>query len=485
MPKSEALSHSYTHEEIDSRFERCKGKKLGEIDKTGVFSGKARNKGVAGAVIEQSVLGYPADSRQEPDIQIDGVPYEVKTTGLIHDKKDGRLSAKEPMSVTAVSVDSIWKETFETSAFWHKVEHLLLVYYLYNNGSNKKVTDTLEYAAFPVLDYELHEWSEQDRAVLESDWRIVCDFVERVHVEGLSPDEEYPKLSHELNRQLMYTDTSPKWPNRPRWRLKRSTVSSLVRRHFYGELDHLPEEYASYADLSRKCQGLRAEYAQMTVGEIAQAVGYDRDLSKKNVNEGLVVRMFGGTAEHMEQVDVFAKAGVHCKTVVQTLQGRRTEDTKLFRIDLSEITDADATWEDSTFSAWFSGRILCAVFVEPSPQAPLCDNVFLGFKWLPDGELLGSARAVWEQMRRLVFENTLVDVPELDAQGNPRVNRRSGVARSAPNWPKSADGPVFVRGSGRDANDKPEVVNGIRMYRQYLWLRGQWVIEALSGVDLI
>ncbi len=482
---SEELSHSFTFQEIVSRFEPCKGRSLGEIDQTGIFSGKARNKGVAGAVIEQSVLGYPADTRQEPDIEIDGVPYEVKTTGLIRDKKDKKYSAKEPMSVTAVSVDSIWRETFETSAFWHKVEHLLLVYYLYNNGDSTKVRDTLEYAEFPVLDYELHEWDEQDRAVLESDWRIVRDFVERVHVEGLSPDEEYPKLSHELNRQLMYTDTSPKWPNRPRWRLKRSTVSALVRRHFYDELDHLPEEYASYADLNRKCRELRAKFAQMTVGEIAQSIDYGSKLNKKNINEGLVVRMLGGRTEHMEQVDLFAKAGIHCKTVVQTLQGKRTEDTKLFRIDLSEVSDSDIEWEDTTFSAWFSGRILCAVFVEPSSQAPLRDNVFLGFKWLPDGELPGVARTVWDQMRRLVSEGTLVDVPELDEQGNPRINKKSGVARSAPNWPKSANSPVFVRGSGRDANDKPEMVNGIRMYRQYLWARGRWIIEALSDVDFI
>ncbi len=209
------------------------GRTLGEVDRTGVFSGRGRNKGVAGAVVEQSVLGYPADSRQEPDVRIDGVPYEVKTTGLVDDREaPGRYVAKEPMSVTAVSPDRIWREEFGDSAFWHKLEHMVLVYYLYNHGSASKVADTREYASFELLGYDLHEWSDHDRRVLESDWRVVRDFVERVHREGLDPDVEYPKISHELNRRLMYTDTAPKWPNRPRWRLKRATVTQLARECF-------------------------------------------------------------------------------------------------------------------------------------------------------------------------------------------------------------------------------------------------------------
>lgn len=477
--------HRYTSEEIRERFDGCRGKTLGEIDETGVFDGRSKNKGVAGAVIEQSVLGYPADSRQEPDIEIDDVPFEVKTLGLIKDRTEGDLVAKEPMSVTAVSVERIWREEFDTSAFWHKLEHLLIAYYLYNGGKNEKVEDTLEYAGFPFLDYELHEWNDDDRKVLESDWELVRDFVERVQVEGLDPDTEYPKLSHELNRRLLYTDTSPKWPNRPRWRLKRSTVSAIVRQHFGGELEELPWLMTSYADLEKKCRELRISFSGWRVADIAHAVEYDGSLSGKSVSEGLIVRMFGGTEKKMSRVGIFAKSGVHCKSVVLTRAGKRTEDTKLFRINLSEISDPEASWEDSEFASWFSGRMLCAVFEEPSSNAPLSENVFCGFKWFPDDELADVAHEIWEKMRRLVLDGELRDVPELDKHGNQLVNKKSGVPRSAPNWPKSKEGLLFVRGTGADATDKPEVVNGIRMYRQYLWERGSAVAERLSSVDYL
>lgn len=500
--------HVFTWEDIERRFDACRGKTLGEIDDTGVFAGKPKNKGVAGMVVEQSILGYPPDSRQEPDIEVDGVPYEVKTTGLVYDgdtrKKtraaDGKgdavsvggidvrkLEAKEPMSVTAVSVNTIWRETFDDSHFWHKLEHLLIAYYFYNDGNPAKV-DSQEYARFPFIDYELHVWDDDDRAVLASDWQIVRDFVARVHEEGLDPDEEYPKISHELNRALLYTDTSPKWPNPPRWRLKRSTVTALVREHFSGELEHLPVQVRSFADIEHLCADVTDDYAGTTVAEIARELGYTGSLMAKSVNEALIVRMLGGHATKMSRVDAFLKADIQCKTVTFSHgEARMTEDTKFVRIDFDEVMDATISWEESVAREAFTRRILCPVFREPSKEAPLADNVFLGFKWIDlDDHALEEAHRVWEEVRRLVLTGDLRDVPQLTKSGVQRVNRKTGLASSAPNFPKARDAyAVFVRGDSTDSSDKPLVINGIPMYRQYFWLKRQWVIRHLAEEPFI
>lgn len=61
------------------------GKTLGEVDKSRQFDrtiGKPKVTGIAGDVIEQSVFGYKKDSKQECDIEIDGVLTELKTTGV-------------------------------------------------------------------------------------------------------------------------------------------------------------------------------------------------------------------------------------------------------------------------------------------------------------------------------------------------------------------------------------------------------------------
>lgn len=125
-------NHSFTEQDIHSRFNAIVGHTVAEVDIAGVLaaSGASRNKGRIGAVIEQSVLGYPADSDRRPDIVIDGLPWEVKATGLVEAARGG-WRAKEPMSITAVVPEGIVSESFTTSAFWHKAERLLVVYYLY------------------------------------------------------------------------------------------------------------------------------------------------------------------------------------------------------------------------------------------------------------------------------------------------------------------------------------------------------------------
>jgi hypothetical protein len=156
----------------------CVGKTLGELDATHFFeSVSENNKGAAGKLIEYSVLLLPEEgsSDQKPDIEIDGEGYEVKTTGI--EIKNGETRAKEPVSITAVSPPNIVKEKYHSSAFWHKVAHLLFFYYLYDSAKNVKAD---VYARFPLLSYQFHEYEDfsiEEQRTLENDWRIVRDFV--------------------------------------------------------------------------------------------------------------------------------------------------------------------------------------------------------------------------------------------------------------------------------------------------------------------
>lgn len=154
-------NHSFTEQDIRKRFGAIVGHTVAEVDTAGVLAASkaSRNKGRIGAIIEQSVLGYPADSDRRPDILIDRQPWEVKATGLVEGARGG-WRAKEPMSITAVAPEGIVAESFATSAFWHKAKRLLVVYYLYvRPGKGVAV----EYAGFEFKGYDLHTWREVDR----------------------------------------------------------------------------------------------------------------------------------------------------------------------------------------------------------------------------------------------------------------------------------------------------------------------------------
>lgn len=469
-------NHSFTEWDIIQRFNAIVGHTVTEVDTAGVLaaSSASRNKGRIGAVIEQSVLGYPSNSDRRPDILIDGQPWEVKVTGLVESARSG-WRAKEPMSITAVAPEGIVAESFATSAFWHKAEHLLVVYYLYvRPGKGVAV----EYAGFEFKGYELHTWREVDRCRLEADWTVVREFV-RTALEG-DIDAEMPNLSTLVNPQLLYLDTSPKWPNRPRFRLKASLVTQMARERLDDGMQMIPDQggLSSMGELRAHLHEIAETYAGQTLEELAEPFGLPLKTKtgreNKSLAEQVVVRLFTGHAGKISQVPLFAKAGLVFKTMTLTPTGGRTEDMKLNpSIDFDELCDRSVEFEDSSFAAPFiDSTMVVAVLEERYRDCPLCRCRLMGFKTLWLGAYLDAARALWDGMRDLIFSDGLVDAPVLKRDGTSRVTPKTGIPMTAPNWPKSRDGVLFVRGTGTDANDKPVTVNGVRMYRQNVWIKG-------------
>lgn len=477
-------NHSFSEREIYSRFGAIVGHTVAEVDTAGVLAASkaSRNKGRIGAIIEQSVLGYPADSDRRPDIVIDGQPWEVKVTGLVEAAR-GSWRAKEPMSITAVAPEGIVAESFTTSAFWHKAERLLVVYYLYVRPGRGVA---VEYAGFEFKGYDLHTWREVDRCRLEADWTVVRDFV-RTALEG-DIDTEMPNLSTLVNPQLLYLDTSPKWPNRPRFRLKASLVTQMARERLDDGMRMIPDQggLSSMNALKVHLHEIAETYGGQTLEELAAPFNLPLKAKSgkenKSLAEQVVVRLFTGHAGKISQVPLFAKAGLVFKTMTLTPTGGRTEDMKLNpSIDFDELCDLSVEFEDSAFAAPFiDSTMVVAVLEERYRDCPLDQCRFIGFKALWLGTYLDAARALWDGMRDLIFSGRLVDAPILKKDGTPRVTPKTGIPMTAPNWPKSRDGVLFVRGTGTDANDKPVTVNGVRMYRQNVWIKGKELVSQLG-----
>lgn len=219
---------------------------------------------------------------------------------------------------------------------------------------------------------------------------------------------------------------------------------------------------------------------------MAQSFGVD-NIGKGTI-EKLVVAMFGASASKMSDIELFAKVGLKAKSIVLTKKGKRTEDMKLFSLSFDEFHDPSASFENSPIYDYFAeGSILCIVLEEPSASAPLSENVFRGFKRVSfDDEFIdGEVRRTYEDIHRLVSKHELAFIPDIDKKtGKPKVNK-TGAVSGAPNFPKSKDHVVFVRGTGRDSTDKTEFVNGIAMYRQQIWIKGSYMAERLLGASWI
>lgn len=517
--------HIYEKEDLIQRFDGILNKTFEQIDNVGMFEHVRKKefdlqKGIAGTIVEQCVLGYDPDTKQEADLIVldngECKDTELKVTGMrISDTGGRHFVAKEPMSITAVGVYDLADQTFYDSHFWNKLEHMLIVYYHY--VSDKAVTP-YEYKDFPVKGYEFHEFDQEDEETLRLDWfyvrNLVADIV-RKHPGPKNKEwkaavkQEYLHRHSCLRRYLSYIDLAPKFP--PRFRLKKPTVNTIIAKHFGYELEQLPGRYTTISDIDKKCQELQREYGGKTIGEIADMFGVPRltadGKENKGITEQITVKMFGGNSNKLNKIELFERFGLIAKSVAVTPTGGRTEDMKLYHIDFEEmmqetITEDDGAvrpfvFEDSELYGYFADHeILCIIYEEPAKEYtrdpktgkrleirhPLAMNTFFGFQRLvfSDTFIDTTVRTVWEDTRDKIKNGTLVDVVSKKKDGTLKYIG-NGEVSSAPNFMKSAQNDVFIRGGGKDSTlvNKTECVNGIKMLPQFIWIKGKAVCKEL------
>jgi DNA mismatch repair protein MutH len=523
----------YTKAFVHDLLEGVKGKTLGEVDTSHQFARTKKSEkitGIAGDVIEQSVFGYERDSKQECDIEIDGVLTELKTTGVRVPKSDlakvkGKvgaaynvyLGAKEGISITGVTFEPTIQTDFPTSHFWEKAEHLLIVFYEYKSY---EAVPASAYTEFPIVDYCYNTFSEEEQAKLRNDWEIVRDYLQNIYNEYSDENERNEQLigfTHVLRPNLLLIELVPAFKKKstgtyqkPRYRLKQTFVDYIVRGHFDKSRANteitLKESFSSFAQLDGRCHVLSAKYKGKTFAQLKKALGVKSAISDKNFGAQCVLKMFGADCKKLNQISDFTKAGIIAKTITITPTGSRTEDMKLSHIDFEEWLDKDMDFQDSDVYSYFCEHsFLCPVFCERGDMAKKRKSelkkeyenrikreskktTFEGFKRFAfDDEFIESeVKRVWEDSRNLVYQKKLKWEYTVDNDGNTIVNK-SGSYRGAPNFPKSEDYIVFFRGGENDSRDEARsvVINGVHMLPQFFWLKGTFIADKLKTIEYL
>ena len=461
------------------------GKTLLQVDNAKIFvrhKGQDLVKGIAGDIIEESVLGCKKDSKQEPDILVDEVLTELKTTGMIEPKKKDSIyvfECKEPVSITAVSIPVIVNEEFETSNFWHKLAHMLWVYYWYKSPVTVKIEG---YKDFPVLGYQFYEFSESDKELLRHDWLLVRDFLILIHHDYCTQEEreaQYPRLSHELRGQLMLIDTAPKFPNNPRFRLKRAYATVIADQYFSQKhFEKLDESINKYADIDRKCLLMTQKYKGMTFKQIAKELKVDINLDAKNFAESAVVKMFGGHVSKLNDIEDFAKIGLIAKSVPLEANGKGKEDMKLFQPNLVDWT-RETDFEESAIYEYFSGHHFIFIIYRYEGR----NVIFDGFKriFFEEKVIMDNVKKTWDDVRDLIINKKLKIERTTNKNGIAVINK-SGTFKESPNFPKLSTHKVFIRGGASKTLDKYKTleINGLKMLPQFVWLDKKYVQELIN-----
>ena len=515
----------FTEDELKSCLSVIDGTKtFGDIDSKDVFHLQTPNKGTLGNLMEMSVLGMKQNSLQHADLEItynNGITHstELKTTG-VHDRElaaGETFHAKECTSLTAVSIGTIEHEVWENSNFYNKLAHILWVFYFYKRNTNQDNVPYDEYSRFPVLGYKFTHLEDRpdDLVKFKNDWEKTKEFIIAAN-QTEHPEELYPLLHSSIKKDLFFIDIAPRYKKgnkelgvssqTPRFRIKKSYVNNIFQ-EFWNELhnkattlEDLKQDYSTFEDLENALHTLTITYRNKTIEELVNMFNLpvkNNNLNNltKDITEQIVVQMMGGTSSKISNIALFNKIGIIAKTITVTPSGSRTEDTKLFTLDLEEIKDQNIPYEETMCYQFFNDyQFLCIVFEEPYNNAPLKTHKFLGFKRFvfSDDLIETTVRNVYNLTCNLINTKQVIESYCFTKDGKQRFNP-NGLPRISLNFPKSKDYDIFIRGTGGDSSQKTWKLEGtsldgtgiIHSYSLQLWVKGSYITTILNEMNYI
>lgn len=442
-----------TKEAVLKRAREAIGVPLKEIDKTGRLK---TGKGAVGTTIEESWYGYTPNSESEPDFPEAGV--ELKATPYVRGPKG--IRAKERLVCNIINYMEEHSKTFQTSAFWHKCQTMLLMSYEHRDGVPK--------GDFTIDEAVLFRFPEEDLAIIEKDWETIMEKVRSGQAHRLSEGDTYylaactkganaesvrpQPFSTELAKQRAYS-------------LKAGYMTRILNKYIFGteESERVVKDWHSLQEKSfdQYVVDKVSAYIGMTQTELKARFGVES--SAKNLNEVLLARMLEVKGK-IASTDEFQKAGIVPKTIRVRRDGTIKESMSFPAFDFIRLSQ-ETEWEESELYEYLAPTKFLFVIFQENDRGEL---VFERVKfWNIPAEDLEEVHKVWDWTVQTIRE------------GVQLKRTPYGVVNDLPK--QSENRVAHVRPHGRDASDKLPLPDGRMMTKQCFWLNNTYIQKQIGS----
>lgn len=448
-----------TKEEIEKISEEVVGKTFGELGDFKYNLDDFNYKGGMGVLMEENVFQYEANSDANPDFY--EAKIELKVTPVKRNK-NGTYSAKERLVLNIINYMEEYKNTFETSSFWHKNENLNLMFYLWEEGVPR--------SDYKIIKHLLYTYPEEDLLIIKQDWEVIVNKIRN-------------GLAHEISEaDTLYLGACTKGSNKESVReqpfseilakqraycLKTSYMTNLVRTRV---MDEYTESLISAEELHNKT------FEESLYYKIKSFIGKSKtELIKKfglnpkskDVIERIFAKMLGIKGK-VNDTDEFQKANITCKTIRVNEDNTITESMSFPAFKYKEIIQEE--WDTSTVRNIFSeNKYLFVIFKEKNNEF-----YFSGIKlWnMPLSILDNEVKSVWDKTVEVIKSGNIV--------------KSVGKTRKT-NFPGMKENNVaHVRPHGRNSKDVFELpvadkLTGCKVYTKHcFWLNNKYLEKILN-----
>jgi DNA mismatch repair protein MutH len=457
------MSYEYSRDSLSSILEyaiKLKGKSLRDACNLGVVNNTYTGKGNFGQILEKYYFHYEPNSVSEPDFHEVGL--ELKTSPLKKGAKN-HFSAKERLVLSIINYFEIVNQDFETSSFFTKNNHLLLIFYLHENG-----VDVLDLISMLVGDWKI---PDEDLIIIKSDWDTIQGKIKSGKAHELSEGDTFylgacTKGGKGGNPRAQPFSNIP--AKQRAFALKQGYLNHIIGKLSkingvsYGKII---ESTVSNLNFEELVISKFEKFYNINSDEIGEQLGINLNKKAKSYYASLTKKILG--LEVDEEIEEFEKADVIVKTVRLKENYLPKEDLSFPAFKYTEIINQE--WDDSALKEILDHKFLFIFFQIKG------DKIFLKRAkfWNMSASDKSKVELVWNMTKQIVEDGNIVK--QLSDKGIRRTNFPS----------KKFSSIAHVRPHAKNANDTfplpfLDKLTRLNSYTKHcFWLNGIYIKDVI------
>lgn len=451
---------------------KLRGKSLREVCDESIINHNYSGKGNFGQILEKFYFGYEPNSNAEADFSEVGV--ELKSSPL-KTLKNGEFRSKERLVLNIINYLEVHKENFETSSFWKKNGHLLLVFYHY-----EKDIDILD---FIIKLVDSWQYPNEDLKIIKRDWEIINQKIKEGKAHELSEGDTFylgacTKGSSALKSYRNQPFNKEKAKQRA-YSLKQGYVNHIIANlakeetGVYGKIIENPEILDKVNSIEDFILEKFTPYFGLTAEEIATKFNLQLNIKAKSYFASITNRVLKAIlgVDQNRTIEEFEKADIEVKTI-RVEQNNKIEQSVSFpAFDFEQLSRE--SWRESELKDLTEKKFLF-LFFKNNGENYIFDKVkFWNMPFIDRNEV----RKVWLKTKRVIQKGEIIK--------GYKTNKNGEIKRQL-NFPKKTESNVWhVRPHGRNALDtKPlpvaeKTTNEKSFTKQCFWMNWDYLRDEI------
>ena len=358
-----------------------------------------KGKGNFGQILEKFYFGYEPNSNAEPDFSEAGI--ELKSSPL-KALKNGDFRSKERLVLNIINYLEVHKEDFETSSFWKKNAHLLLVFYLHDRD-----VDILDYIIKLVDDWQ---YPNEDLKIIKQDWECINQKIKEGKAHELSEgDTFYLGACTKGSTALKSFRNQPFNAEKAKQRaycLKQGYVNHIIANiaqeetAVYGKIIQKTEILDNVSSIEEVVISKFHSFFGKSAKQIELELGLELNPKAKSYFANLSNAILG--IELGQKIEEFEKADIQVKTIRLKENDLPKEDISFPTFEYQELIKTD--WEDSNFKNTLESKFFF-VFYQYEGTTLILRKV--KFWNMPHSDII-EAKNVWQDMVKTISNGQVV-----------------------------------------------------------------------------